>query len=93
MAALFLGGCATNYSDGGQSLKLQLGDCFQSDTNVMLGSTYELGIYVITRGDTLAKIAKQFHISLGKLESINPGLKPNRLRVGQIIMVYARKKN
>jgi cell envelope opacity-associated protein A len=45
-------------------------------------------IYVIQPGDTVAKIARQFGISIADLEAMNPDLKPNRLYVGQKVKVH-----
>lgn len=51
--------------------------------------------YRIQAGDTLSVLAQHFHISLISLMQENPGLKPERLRIGQriIIPVYGRDTN
>jgi LysM repeat protein len=74
-------------------MKFQLGDYMLSDTNAVPGSVYEVGIYVIAPGDTLAKIANMFQTSNRDLMAINPGLKPTRLYVGQKVRIYERKRN
>jgi nucleoid-associated protein YgaU len=46
------------------------------------------GIYTIERSDTLAKIATKLYGAPKKWTAIvkaNPGLNPNRLKVGQVI--------
>ena len=63
-----------------------------SVTNAEPGQTYELGVYVIAKGDTIAKIARDFQISIRDFMAINPGLDPLRLLVGQKVRVYERRK-
>jgi LysM repeat protein len=87
--SIILAGCATNTDDEKPAI-FQLGDCLTSDTNVTVGSTYELSIYVIAQGDTLAKIAKRFQIKIKDLRIMNPNL--NLLKVGQPILVDERPK-
>ena len=43
--------------------------------------------YTIAKGDTLAKIAKTHHVTLGELSKANPGLDPRKLKAGQKIQV------
>lgn len=43
--------------------------------------------YSVRAGDTLSKIARQQHTTVTVLLDNNPGIDPNRLRVGQIICV------
>jgi LysM repeat protein len=45
--------------------------------------------YVIVKGDTLGKIAKQNGISLKILEDANPNVSPTKLHVGQKIIIPA----
>jgi LysM repeat protein len=45
--------------------------------------------YVIVKGDTLAKIAKNNHVSLKALEAANPGVVPTKLKVGQKLTLPA----
>lgn len=44
-------------------------------------------MYTIQPGDTLYKIALRFQISLSSLLAANPGVDPNRLRIGQQIRI------
>jgi hypothetical protein len=43
--------------------------------------------YVAVKGDTIAKIAMQFGVSLQSLLEANPGLGPNQLKIGQKIRI------
>ncbi len=44
--------------------------------------------YVVKRGDCMAKIARKYGMSLGKLISLNPQVKnPSRIYVGQVLIV------
>lgn len=51
--------------------------------------------YRIHAGDTLSNLAQHFHISLISLMQANPELQPERLRIGQriLIPVYGRDTN
>ncbi len=44
-------------------------------------------IYIIQSGDTFKKIALKYKISLSSLLAANPGVDPNKLRIGQQIQV------
>jgi len=88
-----LAGCATNHSEKEQLLKHQTGDYLLSDTNAVPGSIYEVGIYVIAPGDTFAKIAYEFEISLDDLMKLNPRMRYNYLLVGQKVRIYERKRD
>ena len=52
------------------------------------GDYYE---HVVESGQTLVLIAKEYGTSVSKILSANPGLKPERIRVGQKIKVPAEK--
>jgi LysM repeat protein len=43
--------------------------------------------YVIQRGDTFGAVAAKFHVSVGRIQALNPGVSSNSLRVGQRIRV------
>ena len=47
------------------------------------------GTYTIAAGDTLAKVATKFGVRLDAILAENPGIEPNRLRVGQKIRLPA----
>lgn len=51
-----------------------------------LGPHYE---YVVEPGQTLSLIAKGFDTTVAKIVAANPGLKPDRLRVGQKLIIPA----
>ena len=50
-------------------------------------SATEGGSYSIEPGDTFARIAQQFGVSLQSLLDANPGVDPRRLRIGQTILL------
>jgi LysM repeat protein len=43
--------------------------------------------HVIVSGDTLAKVARQYHVPLDHLIKANPNANPKNLRVGQVIRI------
>ena len=63
-----------------------------SISEAQLGASYEVGVYVATRGDSVPKICNQFQIAIRDFLAINPGLDPRRLRTGQAVRVYERLK-
>jgi LysM repeat protein len=50
-------------------------------------STAHHGKYVVKKGDTLSKIAHAHHVSLKRIEAANPKVDPNKIHVGQTIMI------
>ncbi len=63
-----------------------------SITNAEPGSTFELGVYVIAHGDSLVKIARQFHVSVRDIKAMNPDMDPTRLVIGQRVKVYELRR-
>jgi LysM repeat protein len=45
--------------------------------------------YTIVKGDILAKIAKEFHVSVKAITDANPGLEATKLKIGQKIHIPA----
>jgi LysM repeat protein len=45
--------------------------------------------YSIVKGDTLEKIAKNFHVTIKAITEANPGIEPTKLRIGQKIQIPA----
>ena len=43
--------------------------------------------YTIKSGDTLSQIAKRAGVDVAEIMTLNPGLKPNRIRAGQSLML------
>jgi LysM repeat protein len=43
--------------------------------------------YRIRFGDTLGAVAERFHTSVDSLQTLNPGVDPNALRVGQKLRI------
>ena len=85
LSALLMAGCATDRQAQTQSIREDA--ALLSATNALPGSTYDLRVYVIAKGDTLARIAHKFGISIADLKAINPGLNTTRLKVGQKIRI------
>lgn len=54
-----------------------------------IGPHYE---YVVEKGQTLQLIAKGFDTTVAKILAMNPGLKPNSLRVGQKLLIPAEEQ-
>jgi len=48
--------------------------------------------YRVRTGDNLSKIARQYGVSITTIKSYNPRLDPNRIAVGQKIIIPVRKK-
>lgn len=48
-----------------------------------------MNYYVITRGDTLAIIARIFNITVQQLINANPGINPYALHIGQVLCIPA----
>jgi LysM repeat protein len=45
--------------------------------------------YIVVKGDSFAKIAKKFGVSVKAIREMNPGIEPTKLKVGQKLMVPA----
>lgn len=75
---------------------LQVGQKLKIPTNgkhVELASAATTISHKIRKGDTLASIAKQYHVDVDALKAFNHIKKANRLKVGQIIKVPAKSVN
>jgi LysM repeat protein len=48
--------------------------------------------YVIKAGDTFSKLAGKYHLSTASLISLNPGVDPTNLRIGQMICLPVRRR-
>lgn len=44
-------------------------------------------IYKVKAGDTLTAVSKRYGISISMIAKVNPGLDPDRLKIGQILMI------
>ena len=62
--------------------------CLPAPPPPAIGPHYE---YVVEGGQTLSLIAKGFDTTVPKILAANPGLKPNRLRVGQKLIIPAEE--
>ena len=56
-------------------------------TTTSATTTASAGFYVVQRGDTYGSIATRYGISVQQLESLNPGVSPTALSIGQKIRV------
>jgi LysM repeat protein len=88
LSSVLLVGCASDQarvSHGGYLLSVE---------DAKPGSTYEVGVYVIAKGDTIAKICKQFQITIHEFHAINPELQVNGpyIMVGQKVRVFEKIK-
>jgi len=91
--AVVLSGCASQQGASASKLdqRMRLGTHLLSTTNATPGHVYQVGVYIVAKGDTLAKVAQKFQTTPAELLRINPGTDPPRWRVGQRIRVYERK--
>jgi LysM repeat protein len=91
---LYVPGCATDSEPRlrQKSQNIDRGVSLLSVTNAEPGQTYEVGVYVVTKGDTVIRIAGKFQISVRDFMDINPCLDPTRLVIGQKVRVYERRK-
>jgi len=87
LSSLIVVGCATKRASVQPEAHLL------SVEDAQPGSTYELGVYVIAPGDSVAKVCMRFEIKIRDFMVINPGLDMKRLKVGQKVRVYERIKD
>ena len=91
--ALLATGCATQSTttssfyptDPGERRQL-LARSVPADTPC--GSTYEVRVYIVQRGDTEAKISERLRMTKEQLTALNPGVNWLRLKIGQRVVVY-----
>lgn len=62
----------------------------ESTSSLIGGSTGSASTYVIQKGDMLGAIAKKNGVTLKALEAANPGVNPNKLKVGAKINIPAQ---
>jgi LysM repeat protein/predicted small lipoprotein YifL len=62
----------------------------ERNSDVIAGGPY---YYRIQPGDTLSVLAQHFHISLISLIQANPGIDPDRLRIGQRIVIPVKGRD
>ncbi|MFI3291376.1 MAG: LysM peptidoglycan-binding domain-containing protein [Opitutales bacterium] len=71
----------------GQKLKLPEASKVVSAPAQAPKSSDNYETYTIKRGDTLGAIALANKISLAKIQKLNPSVNPNKLQVGQVIVI------
>jgi hypothetical protein len=88
LSSALLGGCASDRA------QISHGEYLLSIEDAKPGSTYEVGVYVIAKGDTIAKICKRFQITLREFHAINPEIQANGpyIKVGQKVRVFEKIK-
>lgn len=79
-----VGGCATSTPPESRTNSLLV-------TNTLPGSAYDLTVYVVARGDTLARIAKRFGITVKGIEELNPELNLSQLKTGEVLLVRQQR--
>lgn len=91
----FILGCVSDRHQSGsnQTDTISRGYYLLSGTNTTPGAAFEVGVYVIQKGDTLARIAHRFNARSAEILAINPGLDSKKLRVGQQIRIYEQRKS
>lgn len=52
-------------------------------------SAIKLKTHIVAKGESLAIIARRYHVSLASLQAVNPGVNSSRLRVGQSVNLPA----
>jgi hypothetical protein len=87
-------GCASEREarERDQTDKMRRGYYLLSAPNADPSSVYDLTVYVISKGDTVSKIAQHFHLSVPEFMTLNPGLEPYRLYIGQVVRVLERRR-
>jgi hypothetical protein len=85
LIGLLAAGCATHRTSEPRLALL-------SETNAEPGSTYDLTVYIVAKGDSLARIAKQFRTTIREILNLNPNMDRPRLAIGQAIRVYQRRR-
>jgi LysM repeat protein len=94
--ALVISGCAHS---GGEAQKANgksgqnVSSGLLKSTNSPPGAVYNIKVYVVNRGDTLSSIGSRFHKSVAALTALNPDINPNRLRIGQKLLITEDKVN
>lgn len=48
--------------------------------------------YIIKAGDTFSKLSQKYGLSVVRISTLNPGVDPTNLRVGQIICLPIRRR-
>jgi len=48
--------------------------------------------YIIKPGDTFSKLSQKYGLSVATIRSLNPGVDPNNLQIGQIICLPVRRR-
>jgi LysM repeat protein len=95
LALVAVAGCATR-STTGLSLypttpaERELALAHSVPTNVPFGSVYEVRIYVVQSGDTVAKILEWFDLTQEQLSALNGGSPYRHIRAGERIVVFER---
>lgn len=88
VALVLFAGCAHQKSAAPSNPEEQIkSKIFLSGTNATPGSVHALKIYVVQKGDNVARIAHSFGITPKELRRLNPEMDPVRISVGQQLRV------
>lgn len=75
----------------GQELEIPSGTGVRTAPAQPAGNDSPVGTYTVRSGDSLYNIARQMGVTVSKLKAVN-GLRSNRLRIGQKLMIPATAK-
>ena len=82
-----ISGCSTHPSKQEAQASAPRPPLLLSVTEPALGKAYELGVYVIQKGDTIALICRHFQLSVRDFLAMNPEVNPTRLLIGQQVRI------
>lgn len=55
------------------------------------GKLIKVYMHKVSSGDTLSAIARHYEVSIDMIARLNPGLKPDRIQIGQVLVIPALK--
>lgn len=55
------------------------------------GKLIKVYMHKVNTGDTLSAIARHYEVSINMIVRLNPGLKPDRIQIGQVLVIPALK--
>ena len=93
LSAAIIAGCTTQCENQGEHPTLSHAPRLLSAANPELGAVYELGVYVIAKGDTVALVCRRFQIPVGDFMTMNPDLNRTRLLIGQQVRIRETVKD
>ena len=98
LSAVLATGCATHkqadefsYPASQAELRLRLASTLEIAP--LHSATYEVRVYVVQIGDSIATISARLHVAEQELAALNPGADLQLLKVGQRLVFYERISN